>query len=348
MSAGRVTTERDMLMRQRVFIIAEVGVNHNGCLDLAKKLVDVAAGAGADAVKFQTFKAETLVSRCAPKANYQQRTTGEEESQFDMLRRLELSADDHRELIEHCRRSGILFLSSPFDLESIDLLLDLGLEIFKIPSGEITNLPYLRRIGGLGKEIILSTGMAVMDEIGAALRVLTEAGTHKERITVLHCNTEYPTPMEDVNLRAMRNIGKVFDVRIGYSDHTEGMEILIAAVALGARVIEKHFTLDRTLPGPDHRASLEPEGLLAMVAAIRNVEVALGSGEKRPSPSELKNIKVVRKAIVAARDIREGEVFTEDSLTVKRPAIGLAPMLWDEVIGRRAGRGFAAGETIVL
>jgi N,N'-diacetyllegionaminate synthase len=335
-------------MRERVFIIAEAGVNHDGRLDQAKKLVEAAARAGADAVKFQTFKAETLASRSAPKADYQQQTTGPGESQFDMLRRLELSASAHRELIAHCRQAGIRFLSSPFDSASIDLLLELGLDIFKIPSGEITNLPYLRRIGGLGKEVILSTGMAEMIEIEAALRVLSDAGTPKERVTVLHCNTEYPTPMADVNLRAMLSIGQSFGVRVGYSDHTLGIEVPIAAVALGARVIEKHFTLDCGLPGPDHRASLEPAGLQAMVAAIRNIEVALGDGRKRPSSSERRNLKAVRKAIVAARNIRPGELFTEESLTVKRPADGLDPMRWDEVIGRRAMRGFAAGEPIVL
>lgn len=335
-------------MQKQVFIIAEAGVNHDGSLDKAKKMVDAAAWAGVDAVKFQTFKAETLVSRSAPKADYQQQATVAGESQFEMLRRLELSVEDHRELIDHCRQTGIRFLSSPFDLTSIDLLLELGLDIFKIPSGEITNLPYLRRIGSLGKEVILSTGMANMEEIAAAMQVLADAGTDREQLTVLHCNTEYPTPMSDVNLRAMLSIGHAFSVRVGYSDHTLGIEVPIAAVAMGASVIEKHFTLDCALPGPDHRASLEPEGLRAMVVAIRNVEAALGSGEKRPSPSELKNITVVRKAIVAARDIHSGELFTEESLTVKRPAEGLVPMLWDNVIGQRAIRCFAAGEPIDL
>lgn len=341
-----MVAKKEISMQKPVFIIAEAGVNHDGCLDRARMLVDVAAQAGADAVKFQTFRAETLVSRSAPRADYQQQTTGSSESQYDMLRRLELSMEDHRALIAHCRQAGIRFLSSPFDLASIDLLCDLGLDVFKIPSGEITNLPYLRRIGSLAKDVILSTGMADMDEISAALRVLTDAGTPKDRITVLHCNTEYPTPMGDVNLRAMRSIGAAFGVRVGYSDHTEGIEVPIAAVALGAAVIEKHFTLDRRLPGPDHRASLEPVELHAMVSAIRNIEVALGDAQKRPSPSESRNLVAVRKSIVAAKNIRSGEIFTEDNLAVKRPAGGLDPMCWDEVIGRCALRQFVSGEPI--
>jgi N,N'-diacetyllegionaminate synthase len=335
-------------MREGVFIIAEAGVNHDGRLEQARKLVDAAARAGADAVKFQTFRAETLVSPSAPKAEYQRQATGADESQYDMLRRLELPAAAHRELIAHCRRAGIRFLSSPFDLASIDLLLELGLDIFKIPSGEITNLPYLRRIGGLGKEVILSTGMAEMSEIEAALRVLADAGTPKERVTVLHCNTEYPTPMADVNLRAMASIGQAFGVRVGYSDHTLGIEVPIAAAALGARVIEKHFTLDRTLPGPDHRASLEPEGLQAMVAAVRNIEKALGRGIKRPSASEFKNRSVARKSIYAACSIHAGELLTEENLTIKRPGTGLSPMLWDKVVGQKASRDFSFDEAISL
>ena len=333
-------------MRERVFIIAEAGVNHNGSLVLAKKLVEEAARAGADAVKFQTFRAETLVSPETPKAAYQQQTTDAEESQFDMIRRLELSPAAHRELIAHCQKMGIQFLSSPFDLASIDLLAELGLEIFKIPSGEITNLPYLLKIGNLRKPTILSTGMATMAEITAALKVLEGAGVGRDMLTVLHCNTEYPTPMADVNLRAMLSIGEAFGVKVGYSDHTLGSEVSIAAVALGATVIEKHFTLDTTLPGPDHRASLEPSGLQEMVAAIRHIEEALGDGYKRPSASESKNLPLVRKAIVAARDIAEGEQFDEVSLTVKRPANGLSPMLWGEVVGQRAKRDYRAGEPI--
>lgn len=335
-------------MEQRVFIIAEAGVNHNGSLETAKQLVEEAARAGADAVKFQTFRAETLVSPQAPKAAYQEQTTASDESQFDMIRRLELSPEAHRELIAHCRKSGIQFLSSPFDLASIDLLTELGLELFKIPSGEITNLPYLRKVGRLGKPTILSTGMATMDEISTALEVLQCAGVECNQLTVLHCNTEYPTPMEDVNLRAMRSIREEFGVAVGYSDHTLGTEVAIAAVALGAAVIEKHFTLDRTLKGPDHRASLEPSELKEMVAAIRHIEVALGTGIKKPSASEAKNRPVARKSIVAACAIRGGEIFTENNLTIKRPGIGLSPMLWNEVVGQEAPRDFSADEIICL
>ncbi|WP_305046891.1 N-acetylneuraminate synthase [Geoalkalibacter sp.] len=335
-------------MNSRVFIIAEAGVNHNGSMDLARKLVDAAAEAGADAVKFQTFRTESLVRRNAPKAEYQKATTAAGESQFEMIRKLELDADAHRELMAHCRLRGILFLSSPFDLESIELLDALELSIFKIPSGEITNLPYLRRIGRLGKPIILSTGMADLGEVGAALEVLIAAGAKKEKITLLHCNTEYPTPMEDVNLRAMTTLGTTFATQVGYSDHTLGIEIPIAAVALGATVIEKHFTLDRTLEGPDHKASLEPGELAAMVKAIRNVSTALGSGIKAPSASERRNIPIARKSIVAARAIRRGELFSEENLATKRPAQGLSPMLWDEVLGRPANKDFAPDEPIIL
>jgi N,N'-diacetyllegionaminate synthase len=336
----------ETILNSRVFIIAEAGVNHNGSMDMARKLVDAAAEAGADAVKFQTFRAESLVRRDAAKADYQKLTTMAEESQFDMIRRLELDEDAHRELVAHCRRRAILFLSSPFDLESIDLLSALGLEIFKIPSGEITNLPYLRRVGQLGRRIILSTGMADLDEVAAALDVLVAAGADKEKITLLHCNTEYPTPMEDVNLRAMKTLGAAFETPVGYSDHTLGIEIPVAAVALGATVIEKHFTLDRTLEGPDHQASLEPGDLAAMVRAIRNVSMALGTGIKAPTPSEKRNIPIARKSIVAARAIRKGEEFTEKNLAVKRPAQGLSPMLWDSLIGARADRDYALNESI--
>lgn len=331
----------------KVFIIAEAGVNHNGSMDLARKLVDAAAVAGADAVKFQTFRTGSLVRRDAPKAGYQKMTTAAEESQFDMIRKLELDADAHRELMDHCRRRDILFLSSPFDLESIDLLDTLGLEMFKIPSGEITNLPYLRRISRLGKRIVLSTGMATLAEVAAALDVLIAAGAKKESVTLLHCNTEYPTPMADVNLRAMATLKKTFGMPVGYSDHTLGIEIPIAAVALGASVIEKHFTLDRTLDGPDHKASLEPEELAAMVKAIRNVNAALGNGIKVPSPSETRNIPIARKSIVAARAIRRGELFSEDNLTTKRPAQGLSPMLWDTLIGAKAERDYTPDEFIL-
>jgi N,N'-diacetyllegionaminate synthase len=335
-------------MKDRVFIIAEAGVNHNGSLEMARRLVEEAARAGADAVKFQTFRADSLVSPMAPKADYQKQTTAAQESQYDMLKRLELSHQDHLELMACCRQTGIQFLSSPFDLASIDLLVELGLEIFKVPSGEITNLPYLRKIGGLGRSVILSTGMAELGEIDAALAVLIGQGMLKESITLLHCNTEYPTPMEDVNLRAMLTMREVFSVKVGYSDHTQGLEVPVAAVALGARVIEKHFTLDRKLAGPDHGASLEPDELRSMVRAIRNIESALGDGIKQPSSSERKNLVAVRKSIFSAQNIRTGDLFTEEALTVKRPAEGLSPMLWDQVIGKRAPRNYSVGEAIVL
>ncbi len=332
----------------QVFIIAEAGVNHNGALDLALQLIDAAAAAGADAVKFQTFKTEALVGRTAPKADYQKQTTTAEESQFDMLRRLELDPEAHQRLLAHCRKRKIAFLSTPFDLASIDLLLALGMEIFKVPSGEITNLPYLRRIGGLGKRVILSTGMANIGEVEAALEILTGAGTPVQDIVLLHCTTEYPAPYGEVNLRAMRTMAEAFGVAVGYSDHTPGIEIPIAAAALGACVIEKHFTLDRSLPGPDHQASLEPAELKAMVQAVRNVERALGSGRKSPAPSEQKNRLVIRKCIVAAQPIRRGEFFSEANLCTRRPAQGLSPMSWDTVLGRPAPRDFAAGEPICL
>jgi N,N'-diacetyllegionaminate synthase len=329
-------------------VIAEAGVNHNGDVEAAIRLIDAAADAGADVVKFQTFVAERLVAAHAPKAAYQRNTTDAAESQRDMLRRLELSRADHESLIAHCGRRGIRFLSTAFDLESLDLLADLGADCFKVPSGELTNLPYLRRIGAFGQPLLLSTGMATLDEIAAALAVLERAGTPRVRITVLHCTTEYPTPMVEVNLRAMATIRRELDVAVGYSDHTLGIEVPIAAVALGATVIEKHFTLDRSLPGPDHQASVEPQELTAMVAAIRNVERALGDGIKRPSPAEIKNIPVARKSIVAACRIRAGEPFTPGNLTVKRPGTGVSPMCWDEIIGRTATRDFAPDELIEL
>ena len=329
-------------------IIAEAGVNHNGDLSLAHRLIDVAAEAGADLVKFQTFVADNLVSAHAPKAQYQHDSSGSNETQHAMLQRLELTRAMHESLIEHCALRGIKFLSTAFDAQSIDLLVDLDLALFKIPSGEITNLPYLRHIGRFGKPVILSTGMATLSEVGAALRALTEAGTPRHQITVLHCNTEYPTPSADVNLRAMHTIRDSFDVAVGYSDHTAGIEVAIAAVALGATVIEKHFTLNRNLPGPDHKASLEPDELKAMVSAIRNVESALGDGVKRPSASENKNIPIVRKSIVAATAIRAGEIFTQQNLAAKRPGTGLSPMRWDEIVGRRASRDFAPDELITI
>ncbi len=332
----------------KTLIIAEAGVNHNGDLEMARRLVEVAAQSGADFVKFQTFKADRLVTRQAAKADYQRQLTAEYESQYDMIRRLELTPEMHVALIKHCARQGIRFLSTGFDIESLDLLAGFGMPLFKIPSGEITNLPYLQHVGRMGTPAILSTGMAALAEIGAALDVLERAGTPRHRITVLHCNTEYPTPMSDVNLRAMLSIRDVFGVQVGYSDHTAGIEVPIAAVALGASVIEKHFTLDRNLPGPDHQASLEPDELKAMVTAIRNIEQALGDGLKRPSASEAKNIPIVRKSLVAACPISAGEPFTRANLAVKRPGTGVSPMRMDEVLGRVARRDFQTDELIEL
>lgn len=329
-----------------VFIIAEAGVNHNGSIDLAKKLIDVASASGADAVKFQTFKADNLATKKAQKAIYQKENTDKEESQFDMLKKLELDIEAHKELISYCSSKKIIFLSSPFDHESIELLNDLGLEILKIPSGEITNLPYLRHIGKLNKRIILSTGMSNIDEVKSALNILINSGTKKSNITVLHANTEYPTSMEDVNLRAMLTIGKELDINFGYSDHTLGIEVDIAAVAMGANCIEKHFTLDCNMEGPDHKASLEPNQLKAMVIAIRNIELALGSSIKKPSRSELQNIKIVRKSIVTKTIIKKGEILSEKNLTAKRPGGGTSPMKWDEIVGTRATKDYNEDELI--
>lgn len=334
------------IQMNKIFIIAEAGVNHNGSLDLAKKLIDVAVDAGADAVKFQTFKADKLVSKSAQKADYQKQTTLAEESQYEMIKKLELDENVHRELIRHCIEKQIMFLSTPFDHDSIDMLNAFKMPIFKIPSGEITNLPYLRHIGRLGKEVILSTGMADLGEIEDALDVLIQAGTPKEKITVLHATTEYPCPIDEVNLLAMQTINAAFDVKVGYSDHTQGIEVPIAAVALGACVIEKHFTLDRTMEGPDHKASLEPEELKAMVQAIRNAGQALGDGIKKPSKSEAKNIAIARKSIVAATQIKAGEIFSEDNLTIKRPGNGISPMRWEEMIGKKAERDYVGDDLI--
>jgi N,N'-diacetyllegionaminate synthase len=332
----------------KVFIIAEAGVNHNGSLELAKKLIDVAVEAAADAVKFQTFKADKLVSKHAQKADYQKQTTSTDEFQYEMIKKLELDENAHRVLIDYCRNKGIMFLSTPFDHDSIDLLNSFQMAIFKIPSGEITNLPYLRHIGRLGKEVILSTGMANLDEVQDALEVLIKAGTSKDKITVLHATTEYPCPINEVNLRAMQTINATFGVKVGYSDHTKGIEVPVAAVVMGACVIEKHFTLDRTMEGPDHKASLEPDELKSMVLAIRHIEQVLGDGVKRPSNSEAKNLKVARKSIVALRDIKIGEIYSINNLTVKRPGNGISPMRWDEVIGYRAPRDFLADELIEM
>ena len=329
-----------------VFIIAEAGVNHNGSIDLAKKLIDVASAAGADAVKFQTFKAKNLATKSSEKANYQKNTTDQKETQFNMLKKLELSKEMHLELINYSKNKDIKFLSSPFDHDSIELLKDLGLEIFKIPSGEITNLPYLRHIGKLNKKIILSTGMSNIDEVKNALDILVSSGTKKNNITVLHANTEYPTQMEDVNLKAMVIMGKELNVNFGYSDHTLGIEVDIAAVALGASIIEKHFTLDCNMDGPDHKASLEPDQLNKMVISIRNIEKALGNGIKKPSKSELPNIQIVRKSIIAKTKIKKGEILNENNLAVKRPGGGISPMKWDEIIGTKAIKDYNEDELL--
>lgn len=333
----------------KVIIIAEAGVNHNGDILLAKKLIDTAVEAGVDYVKFQTFKSEKLVSKFAEKASYQKVNTKDEiESQLSMLQKLEMSKEMHFELIDYCQSKNIKFLSTAFDLESIDFLNKLNIDLFKIPSGEMTNLPYLRKIGGLGKPIILSTGMGSLKEIEDALNVLIKAGAKREHITILHCNTEYPTPMGDVNLNAMKTIGQTYNLPVGYSDHTLGIEVPIAAVALGATVIEKHFTLDKTFDGPDHIASLEPEELIAMVKAIRNIEKALGSSIKTASESESKNMQIARKSIVAAKNISKGEIFSEENMTTKRPGNGISPMEWDNVIGKKSRRNFTEDELIEL
>ncbi|WP_417464343.1 N-acetylneuraminate synthase [Kordiimonas sp.] len=337
-----------MTDKNHVLVIAEAGVNHNGDLEKAKSLVDAAAAAGADLVKFQTFKADKIASGAAKKADYQARNDGDTDSQLDMLKRLELSRADHEALIAHCKNRGIGFFSTGFDLDSLDYLAGLGFDQFKIPSGEITNLPYLRRIASFGRDVILSTGMASLGDIEAAIEALEVAGLSRDRITVLHCTTEYPAPMDEVNLLAMQTIGQAFGVPVGYSDHTEGIEVAIAATALGATVIEKHFTLDRTLPGPDHAASLEPDELAAMVRGIRRIEAALGGATKRLTKSEASNKAVVRKSIVAAKPIVKGEIFSDDNLTAKRPGTGLSPMRWDEVVGRPAPRDFAEDDLIEL
>ena len=324
----------------RVFIIAEAGVNHNGSLKLAKKMVDAAANAGADAVKFQMFKAELLVSKFAPKARYQKKATGAAGSQFEMIKKLELDLNAHKELLRYCRKKKILFLSSPFDLESIDLLVRLGLRTLKIPSGEVTNLPYLRKIGSLRRKIIMSTGMATQAEVKDAVSVLLKSGTKKKDIIVLHCNTAYPTPFRDVNLAAMTTMKNRLGIQVGYSDHTLGIEAAIAAVALGAVAIEKHFTLDKNAIGPDHRASLEPDELKLMVNAVRNVEAAMGSGIKEASPSEMANIGAARKSIVARINIKKGERFNGGNIAVKRPGTGINPMKWDAVLGKAAKENF--------
>lgn len=331
-------------MSDSVLIIAEAGVNHNGSIITARKLIDAAKEAGADYVKFQTFKAENLVSKVAKKAVYQIANIGDlaDDNQYSMLKSLELSLNDHHQLIAYCQKIGIKFLSTAFDLASIDLLIGLNIDLFKIPSGEITNLPYLVKIGKIGKRVILSTGMCTLEDIGNAIDVLINQGLKRDELVVLQCNTEYPTPFEDVNLRAMESIENEFNVKVGYSDHTLGIEVPIAAVALGAVVIEKHFTLDRNMPGPDHKASLEPLELKQMVNAIRNIEKSLGSGIKMPSSSEVKNMVIARKSIHLAREMNAGEVLTEEDLVMKRPGDGISPMKLPEILGRKLKENFAA------
>lgn len=336
------------MLISKSIIIAEAGVNHNGDIKLAKQLIDVAADANADFVKFQTFTADSIVTRAAKRAVYQAQNMNSNETQHEMLRRLELTAEMHNELIAHCAMRNISFFSTAFDIESVNLLVSLGQNHFKIPSGEITNLQYLRHIGQLGKSVIMSSGMATLGEIEAAIDVLERAGTPRHNITVLHCTTEYPTPMAEVNLNAMQSIHHAFGVKVGYSDHTPGIEVAIAAVAMGASVIEKHFTLDCNLPGPDHKASLEPADLKAMVLAIRNIEIALGDGIKRLTPSEVRNKPVMRKSLVASQKIKAGEIFSVKNITIKRPGTGISPMCWDEVMGRAATRNFAEDELIDL
>ena len=330
----------------RVFVIAEAGVNHNGDIKVAKQLIDAASQAGADAVKFQTFKAENLVCKTAKKAAYQLEMTDKSETQFEMLKKLELTEQMHKELIEYCGQKKIIFLSTPFDMESIKLLSKLGMQVFKIPSGEITNLPYLREIAGQQKRVILSTGMSSMNEVRAAVEVLKNNGARD--ITLLHCNTQYPTPVSDVNLLAMVKMHEELGLPVGYSDHTQGTEIPIAAAALGASVIEKHFTLDKNMEGPDHKASLEPDELRRMVDGIRMAELALGDGRKRISESEKSNLNIIRKSIVASAVIKEGEIFTEVNLTTKRPGDGISPMCWDRIIGMAADRDYEIDEMIQL
>lgn len=327
-----------------IFIIAEAGDNHNGNFDNAIRLIDQAVLAGADCVKFQTFVTEEVISKYAELAEYQKQNTGKEESQYDMVKRLELSFDQFRQLQAYCKKRGILFLSTPFDLPSIAFLNEIDVPFFKIPSGEITNYPYLLAIAATHRDVVLSTGMCTMEEIKAAIAVLEENGAGA--ITLLHCNTEYPTPYEDVNLRAMETMRRTFGKEVGYSDHTAGIEVPIAAAALGAVVIEKHFTLDRTMEGPDHKASLEPQELAAMVTAIRKIEAALGSSEKKPSPSEQKNIPIARKSIVARQTIRRGELLTEENLAVKRPGTGISPMRYPQILGTKAIRDFKADQLI--
>lgn len=331
---------------KRTLIIAEAGVNHNGNLELAYKMVDAAVEAGADIVKFQTGKPEAVISKYAEKAEYQKETTGAEESQLDMVRKIMLKYEEFIPLKAYCEKKNIKFLSTPFDCESIDFLEKLGCDIWKIPSGEITNYPYLKKIGETGKPIIMSTGMSTLEEVAAAIDLLKNAGAGE--ISLLHCNTQYPTPYKDVNLKAMLELKKQFNCTVGYSDHTKGIEVPIAAVALGAQIIEKHFTLDRKMEGPDHKASLEPKELKQMVQSIRNIESALGDGQKRVTESEKANKIIARKSIIAKKTIRKGEIFTDENLTTKRPGNGISPMRWNEVLGKKAIRDFMEDELIEL
>ncbi len=328
---------------EKTLIIAEAGVNHNGDIDIARRLIDAAAFAGADFVKFQTFRTEQLVSKTAGLADYQKRNTGAETSQYDMLKRLELSEAAHYQLRDHCRKAGIRFLSTAFDLESLDLLEGLGIELFKVPSGEITNLPYLVKVASYRKPVIMSSGMSTQEELTQAVDVLINGGVKREELTILHCTTEYPAPFADVNLRAMATIRQLFGVSVGYSDHTHGIEIPVAAVALGATVIEKHFTLDRTMQGPDHRASLEPAELAQMVTAIRNTELAMGSSKKEPTPSEIKNRSIARKSIHLGCALKGGHVIEEADLVMKRPGTGISPMELPRIIGKKLLRDMEAG-----
>lgn len=332
-----------------VIIIAEAGVNHNGSIEMAKKLIDAACDCDVDYVKFQTTKGpEAITSKFAQMADYQKKNLNQDESQLEMLRKILLRMEDFEELNTYCGKQGVKFMSTPFDLESVDFLAGLNMDYMKIPSGEITNLPYLRKIAKLHIPVIMSSGMCTLGDIEAALNMLTTNGLDESEISLLHCNTEYPTPFEDVNLRAMLTLKQCFGVRVGYSDHTKGIEVPIAAVAMGAEIIEKHFTLDRNLPGPDHVASLEPKELKAMTAAIRNIEKAVGTGVKKVTASEQKNIAIARKSIIAARNIKAGELFTDENLTAKRPGSGISPMRWDDVVGKTAKRNFMEDELIEL
>ena len=332
--------------KSQIIIIAEAGVNHNGSISMAKEMIDVAADAGANFVKFQTFTAEKLVIKTAEKADYQKNSSDQTESQFQMIKKLELNRNDHEILLEHCNKNNIQFLSTPFDLQSIDLLDEINIPFFKIPSGEITNLPYLRHIGSIGKPVVISTGMTTINEVKNAMSILLDSGIKQNDITVLHCNSEYPSPMRDVNLKAIQTLENELGVKVGFSDHTLGIEVSVAAVAMGAKVIEKHFTLDRNLYGPDHGASLEPSELKDMISAIRNIERALGDGVKKPSQSEIKNLLIARKSIVSKRPIKKGELFSEENLTVKRPGNGISPMKWDEILGSVSIRDYLKDELI--